>query len=86
MTTASQVEPARYRDDRPPHRRNRADVQIALTGLLAQHVRALSQNEKFHRHVTGLHIRDYHLLLQEQATQILATTDIIAERVRKLGG
>jgi starvation-inducible DNA-binding protein len=36
--------------------------------------------------VSGLHIRDYHLLLHEQATQILATTDIIAERLRKLGG
>ena len=37
-------------------------------------------------HVSGAHFRDYHLLLDEQATQIYGTTDQIAERVRKLGG
>ena len=42
--------------------------------------------KNFHWHVSGPHFRDYHLLLDEQADQIFATTDAIAERVRKLGG
>src|SRR5712692_2427638 len=41
--------------------------------------------QKHHWHVSGPHFRDYHLLLDEQADQIYATTDVIAERVRKLG-
>jgi starvation-inducible DNA-binding protein len=44
------------------------------------------KTKNFHWHVSGPHFRDYHLMLDEQATQILATTDPIAERVRKLGG
>jgi starvation-inducible DNA-binding protein len=43
------------------------------------------KTKNFHWHVTGPHFRDYHLLFDEQATQIFATTDAIAERVRKLG-
>ena len=42
--------------------------------------------DDFHWHVSGSHFRDYHLLLDEQAEQIFAMTDDIAERVRKLGG
>ncbi len=41
--------------------------------------------QKHHWHVSGPHFRDYHLLLDEQADQIYAATDAIAERVRKLG-
>jgi len=44
------------------------------------------KTKNFHWHVSGPHFRDYHLLLDEQAGQIFATTDPIAERVRKLGG
>jgi starvation-inducible DNA-binding protein len=44
------------------------------------------KTKNFHWHVTGPHFRDYHLLLDEQADQIYATTDPVAERVRKLGG
>jgi starvation-inducible DNA-binding protein len=86
MTTHAQVAPARYREDRPPHRANRANIPIALTGLLADMFALYLKTKNFHWHVSGPHFRDYHLLLDEQATQILATTDIIAERVRKLGG
>jgi len=46
---------------------------------------SIFKTKNFHWHVSGPHFRDYHLLLDEQATQILATTDTIAERVRKLG-
>ena len=44
------------------------------------------KTKNFHWHVSGPHFRDYHLLLDEQADQIFATTDPLAERVRKLGG
>ena len=44
------------------------------------------KTKNFHWHVSGPHFRDYHLLLDEQAGQIFATTDDIAERVRKIGG
>jgi len=44
------------------------------------------KTKNFHWHVSSPHFRDYHLLLDDQATQILGTTDTIAERVRKLGG
>src|SRR3954467_2411947 len=51
-------------------------------GRLALYVKA----KNFHWHVSGPHFRDYHLLLDEQADQIFAITDTIAERVRKIGG
>jgi starvation-inducible DNA-binding protein len=44
------------------------------------------KTKNFHWHMSGPHFRDYHLLLDEQADQIYATSDPIAERVRKLGG
>ena len=44
------------------------------------------KTKNFHWHMSGAHFRDYHLLLDEQSAQILATTDPIAERVRKIGG
>ena len=84
MTTHTQVEPARYRED--PRGANRTDIPVALTALLADMFAVYLKTKNFHWHVSGPHFRDYHLLLDEQATQILATTDTIAERVRKLGG
>jgi starvation-inducible DNA-binding protein len=44
------------------------------------------KTKNFHWHVSGPHFSDYHLLLDDQASQLFATTDVIAERVRKLGG
>lgn len=58
----------------------------ALNGLLADSFALYIKTKNFHWHVSGPHFRDYHLLLDEQAAQILATTDLIAERVRKTGG
>jgi starvation-inducible DNA-binding protein len=58
----------------------------ALNALLADTFALYLKTKNFHWHVSGPHFRDYHLLLDEQATQILAGTDFIAERVRKLGG
>ena len=61
-------------------------ISDALTALLADMFALYVKTKNFHWHVSGPHFRDYHLLLDEQASQIFATTDPIAERVRKLGG
>src|SRR6266404_1962608 len=62
------------------------DVSAALNLLLADVFALYVKTKNFHWHVSGPHFRDYHLLLDEQADQLYATTDPIAERVRKLGG
>jgi starvation-inducible DNA-binding protein len=62
------------------------DIAGALTILLADMFALYVKTKNFHWHVSGSHFRDYHLLLDEQAEQIFATTDDIAERVRKIGG
>src|SRR5690348_2408100 len=62
------------------------DVSGALNILLADMFALYLKTKNFHWHVSGPHFRDYHLLLDEQADQIFATTDAIAERVRKIGG
>lgn len=62
------------------------DLTGGLNILLADVVALYWKTKNFHWHVSGPHFRDYHLMLDEQATQIDAMTDTIAERVRKLGG
>ena len=62
------------------------DVAGALNVLLADMFALYLKTKNFHWHVSGSHFRDYHLLLDEQADQIFAITDGIAERVRKIGG
>src|SRR5579864_688662 len=62
------------------------DISAALAGLLADVFALYLKTKNFHWHMSGPHFRDYHLLLDEQADQIYAITDPIAERVRKLGG
>jgi starvation-inducible DNA-binding protein len=62
------------------------DLSGALNALLADMFALYLKTKNFHWHVAGQHFRDYHLLLDEQADQIFATTDDIAERVRKIGG
>jgi starvation-inducible DNA-binding protein len=61
------------------------DIAAALNGLLADTFALYLKTKNFHWHVSGPHFRDYHLLLDEQADQIFAATDVIAERVRKIG-
>src|ERR1700692_909189 len=61
------------------------DVTGALHALLADMIALYFKTKNFHWHVSGPHFRDYHLLLDEQSDQIFATTDDIAERVRKSG-
>jgi starvation-inducible DNA-binding protein len=60
-------------------------VADALNGILADSYAIYFKTKNFHWHVSGPHFRDYHLMLDDQATQILGTTDAIAERVRKTG-
>jgi starvation-inducible DNA-binding protein len=62
------------------------DLSGALNVLLADIFALYLKTKNFHWHMSGPHFRDYHLLLDEHATQIFATTDDIAERVRKIGG
>jgi starvation-inducible DNA-binding protein len=62
------------------------DVAAAMNGILADTFALYIKTKNFHWHMSGPHFRDYHLLLDEQADQIFAMTDPIAERVRKLGG
>jgi len=62
------------------------ELSGALNLLLADMFGLYVKTKNFHWHISGPHFRDYHLLLDEQADQIFATTDAIAERVRKIGG
>jgi starvation-inducible DNA-binding protein len=62
------------------------DLSGGLNILLADVYALYIKTKNFHWHMSGPHFRDYHLLLDEQAEQIDAITDVIAERVRKLGG
>jgi starvation-inducible DNA-binding protein len=61
-------------------------VTEALNGLLADTFALYVKTKNFHWHVSGPHFRDYHLLLDEQAAQIEDSVDVLAERVRKIGG
>src|SRR5712675_2441409 len=62
------------------------DISGAMNGILADVFALYLKTKNFHWHMSGPHFRDYHLLLDEQADQIYAMTDPIAERIRKVGG
>src|SRR6202044_2073700 len=62
------------------------DVAAALNLALADVFALYLKTKNFHWHMSGPHFRDYHLLLDEQGEQIFAMTDVLAERVRKVGG
>jgi starvation-inducible DNA-binding protein len=62
------------------------DVSAALSGLLSDVFALYVKTKNFHWHMSGRHFRDYHLLMDEQAEQIFAMTDDVAERARKIGG
>jgi starvation-inducible DNA-binding protein len=61
------------------------EVTSNLRRLLAAVFALYVKTKNFHWHMSGRHFRDYHLLLDEQSTQIFAMTDDIAERARKIG-
>ena len=61
------------------------EIAEALNGLVADSYALYTKTKNFHWHVSGPHFRDYHLLFDDQATEIFASIDDLAERVRKLG-
>ena len=62
------------------------DITGALNALVADTFALYLKTKNFHWHMSGPHFRDYHLLLDEHGDQIFAMSDVLAERVRKLGG
>src|SRR5467141_3906930 len=62
------------------------DISGAMNAILADVFALYLKTKNFHWHMSGPHFRDYHLLLDEHAEQLFAMTDVIAERVRKIGG
>jgi starvation-inducible DNA-binding protein len=62
------------------------DIAGAMNAILADVFALYLKTKNFHWHMSGPHFRDYHLLLDEQADQLFAMTDPIAERIRKVGG
>jgi starvation-inducible DNA-binding protein len=62
------------------------EVSAVMNAILADVFALYLKTKNFHWHMSGPHFRDYHLLLDEQADQLFAMTDPIAERVRKIGG
>jgi starvation-inducible DNA-binding protein len=79
-----QTAPLETRSDLKPNAVR--DISGALNIMLADMFALYLKTKNFHWHMSGPHFRDYHLLLDEHADQIFATTDDIAERVRKIGG
>jgi starvation-inducible DNA-binding protein len=62
------------------------DIAAAMNGVLADIFALYLKTKNFHWHMSGPHFHDYHVMLDEQADQLYAMTDPIAERIRKLGG
>lgn len=64
----------------------RTDIAAALTALLADVFALYLKTKNFHWHLSGPHFRDFHLMFDDQGGQLIAMTDAIAERARKVGG
>jgi starvation-inducible DNA-binding protein len=62
------------------------EITEALNPLVADAFALYVKTKNFHWHLSGSHFRDYHLLLDEHADQIFASIDVLAERVRRIGG
>jgi starvation-inducible DNA-binding protein len=62
------------------------DIAGAINAILADTFALYMKTKNFHWHISGPHFRDYHLMLDEQGAELFATTDALAERVRKIGG
>ena len=84
---AAGIDP-RWRLDTPTDLPDAAvrEISAALNAFVADAFALYLKTKNFHCHISGPHFRHYHLLFDEQAEQIFATTDLLAERVRKIGG
>lgn len=65
--------------------KGRQEIATAINPLVADAFALYVKTKNFHWHISGSHFRDYHLLLDEQADQILEMIDVLAERLRKIG-
>src|SRR5271156_1658368 len=61
------------------------EISAELRQLLADVFALYVKTKNFHWHMTGPHFRDYHLMLDDQGDQLFAMSDVVAERIRKLG-
>jgi starvation-inducible DNA-binding protein len=86
MISPIATSPALLSDAAPFDSNSASQISGALNLLLADIFALYLKTKNFHWHMSGPHFRDYHLLLDEQSDQILAMTDPMAERVRKMGG
>lgn len=66
--------------------KDRQEICKNINPLVADAFALYVKTKSFHWHLSGSFFRDYHILFDEQAEQIFATIDVLAERVRKLGG
>ena len=87
-TTRSPQDSKAAKINNPDHYRPEQvkNISSVMNAILADVFALYLKTKNFHWHMSGPHFRDYHLLLDEQAAQIFAMTDDIAERVRKIGG
>lgn len=85
MTTAAKATP-RLKTPTDLGSNASKDIAGALNAILADTFALYLKTKNFHWHVSGPHFRDYHLMFDEQAAELLGSTDEIAERVRKIGG
>ena len=87
MTTATATKPnARLKTPTDLGSNAFKDLAGALNAVLADTFALYMKTKNFHWHVSGPHFRDYHRMFDEQAAELLASTDALAERVRKIGG
>ena len=94
MTKAEGQTPGSAKSPASPTLRTPTDLKAAATkeiaeamnGILADVFALYFKTKNFHWHMSGPHFRDYHLMLDEQATELYAMTDPVAERIRKIGG
>jgi|SRR5581483_6814465 len=61
-------------------------ITQALNQIVADTLALYVKTKNYHWHLASSHFRDYHLLFDEQAEQLLNSVDILAERVRRIGG
>lgn len=85
-TMVTEKRPVRLATPNDLDEKGRQEIAESINPLVADAFALYVKAKNFHWHMSGSHFRDYHLLLDEQADQIFAMIDILAERVRKLGG
>lgn len=78
--------PAKLATPNDLNAKGRLEIAASVNPLVADAFALYVKTKNFHWHLSGSHFRDYHLMFDEQADQIFASIDILAERVRKLGG